>query len=532
MKSEAVFCSRAGLQSNVDEVLGPQGLRSMAHSKYRYVTRRVAGNKSRKPPGWYIQHLGKGIQGPYREEYQAAVAIAKILKVKVASLLRSKVKHVRGPNVTEDAAVSTYRYVTKHVIRGTTYWMAQPSRNRQKLFKDIKQAAAWSAMIRRVSMNSMLKGSKLHYRNQYQHRLAVVLRIYGQGSELPGDAAYLQSHAKAIGAIVKQEPAIEILDAQSKYGPSRDALAESWGSSLPWSKVRWSRVLRQYQPVSREDLRGLEIKYTAAKVHRAQHLLAVLRSTVQQVDGADFECWVTNCGRNVSHHSGFVPMLLRFEILQKVSKSTVPSLALGSTTGRRYQLRSDNLLAVLGKLCALIRLADAIEEKLPAVHGPRSCSAWSKAFQDLSQVVQDNPCPGMRDTTSYVPLWTMRALLLRRMWATGTRRLALDDSLWSDFAATFPDQKKMLSKVVVAETGLTCRNAMQRCKYKGPAELLTMYLCFLGTVDRTSTSFFIKHEAKLKKLRAIYKTDHLQNPVLLELLKIMKNGLKGSQVHG
>ena len=120
MKSEAVFCSRAGLQSNVDEVLGPQGLRSMAHSKYRYVTRRVAGNKSRKPPGWYIQHLGKGIQGPYREEDQAAVAIAKILKVKVASLLRSKVKHVRGPNVTEDATVSTYRYVTKHVIMAWT----------------------------------------------------------------------------------------------------------------------------------------------------------------------------------------------------------------------------------------------------------------------------------------------------------------------------------------------------------------------------------------------------------------------------
>ena len=99
--------------------------------------------------------------------------------------------------------------------------------------------------------------------------------------------------------------------------------------------------------------------------------------------------------------------------------------------------------------------------------------------------------------------------------------------MWSEFAATFPDQKKML-RCLIPRPGLTCRNAMQRCKYKGPAELLTMYLCFLGTVDRTSTSFFIKHEAKLKKLRAIYKTDHLQNPVLLELLKIMKNGLKGS----
>ena len=72
---------------------------------------------------------------------------------------------------------------------------------------------------------------------------AIRLRIHGQASEVPSDAAYLPSHAKAIGAIVEQEPAIEILDVQAKYGPSRDALAEAWTSSLPWSKVHWSEVL-------------------------------------------------------------------------------------------------------------------------------------------------------------------------------------------------------------------------------------------------------------------------------------------------
>ena len=47
--------------------------------------------------------------------------------------------------------------------------------------------------------------------------------------------------------------------------------------------------------------------------------------------------------------------------------------------------------------------------------------------------------------------------------------MALDDSLWSDFAATFPDQKKMLEKIVKAEPRLTCKKAIQRSKRKGPA---------------------------------------------------------------
>ena len=499
----------------------------MVHSKYRYVTCRIAGNRSRKRAGWYTQHPEAQIRGgPYQDEEEAAAALAKVLKVKVASLLRSQVPVVRGPEVTEDAAVSTYHFVTKRVMRGHTYWMAQPKRNRQKLFKDIKQAAEWTAKVRKVTLEALSKDSKLHNCNQYQRRLAVVLHIYGQGSEVPGDAAYLRSHAKAIGEIMKQEPAIEILDIQAKYGPSRDALAEAWKFSHPWSKVQWPHLRREYQLVSQKDLLDMERKHIGAIVCRAQRLLAVLRRSIRQVDGVDFTCWVTNCGRNVSHHSGFVPMLSRFKILKKVRRSTVPLLALGSTTGLRYQFRNDNLLEVLGMLCTLIRFADAGQEKVP--QGPRSCSTWSKAFHVLSKTVKDNPCPGMKDPKAYVALWTMRAMLLRRMYATGGTRLALDNSSWSDFATTFPDQKDMLGKLIQAEPGLTCRDAMQRSQYKGPPELLTMFLCFLGAADRTSTSFFLKHQAELEKLRASYKEEHLQNPVLKELLKIMKNRLKGS----
>ena len=93
----------------------------MVYSSYRYVTRRMPGNKSRKAPGWYVQGPGsKVVLGPFADELQAVASIAKTLNVKPADLLRP---WVQGPSVQEEAAASTYRYVTKRILQGATYWI-------------------------------------------------------------------------------------------------------------------------------------------------------------------------------------------------------------------------------------------------------------------------------------------------------------------------------------------------------------------------------------------------------------------------
>ena len=127
----------------------------MVHSLYRYVTRRLAGNKSRKAPGWYVQGPGsKLLQGPFEDEVRAVASIAKTLKVKPQSLLRSQ---VRGPRVQDEVAVSRFRYVTKRVLRGNTYWVGQPKKGRQKLFKDMGKAAKWVARQRKTSPENTIE---------------------------------------------------------------------------------------------------------------------------------------------------------------------------------------------------------------------------------------------------------------------------------------------------------------------------------------------------------------------------------------
>ena len=479
------------------------------------------------------------LRGPYEDELAAAKSIAKTLDVKLADLLRNPAPKSKVLNSILDGqeAVGKYKFVTKRVLRGKTYWVGQPKKGKQKMFAESVQAATWTAKQRKTTLKAMLKGKDLHRCQQYQHRLATIVQIYGSGSELPGDAAYLRQHARSMEAVVKEEPAMDILDVQSKYGPYRTHQTDIFKKTHSRSKVDGSKVLvekmqREYRAVSQSRLEAIATDYGKGTLLRAYLLLAVLRNAAAAVQGQDFTCWITNCGRNVSHHSGFVPLLLRFKVVRKVPRSSASALDLGSVTGRRYMLRTDNLIEVLTKLCKLIRLADAIQKLLSKVRGPWSCSSWCRAFHDLQKVVKRNPCPGMQNSTSYIPLWTMRAILLRRMWATGAASLRLDDCLFKDFASTFPDQKAMLHKIV--DYGLqrkqskTCREVLHASNYKGPPELMSMYLCFLKAVDRTSTSFFNKNFDLLQKTRAEYKVQHHQNPVLRELIKIARAKLRSS----
>ena len=132
----------------------------------------------------------------------------------------------------------------------------------------------------------------------------------------------------------------------------------------------------------------------------------------------------------------------------------------------------------------------------------------------------------MRNVTSYLPLWTIRAMLLRRMYQEGVTRLRADNSPWQEFASTFPDQKQMLSRVVRGPSsqvrGYSCVEALQHSKYHGPPELMAMYLCFVGAMEKVSTNFFANNYRRLLQARQHYKVKHKQNPVLMELVKLSR----------
>ena len=71
---------------------------------------------------------------------------AKQLHVRLESLKRGGGAHYdQGPEV------SNYRFLTRPVMHGSTYWVGQPGKLIQKLFKSLDEAATWVANQRKAS---------------------------------------------------------------------------------------------------------------------------------------------------------------------------------------------------------------------------------------------------------------------------------------------------------------------------------------------------------------------------------------------
>ena len=131
----------------------------------------------------------------------------------------------------------------------------------------------------------------------------------------------------------EEEPALEFLGIQDKYGPFRDALmrAASERSKVAYrSKTCRSKVSR------RKNVCGGR-RSMVGGLSRTLQLWAILRDALRASSKYDgkWDVWVTNCGRNVSHHSGFVPMCQRLHIIELTPNSNVNGF-FWSSAERKY----------------------------------------------------------------------------------------------------------------------------------------------------------------------------------------------------
>ena len=92
----------------------------------------------------------------------------------------------------------------------------------------------------------------------------------------------------------------------------------------------------------------------------------------------------------------------------------------------------------------------------------------------------------MTDPDSYLSKWTVRTLLLRRLWLTDRDRLRISPGTkWCDFVKTFPDQNDCAAKIagrVPRPASCTINEFLDHAglsKLIAP-ELLTMHLCLVG----------------------------------------------------
>lgn len=264
----------------------------------------------------------------------------------------------------DQKSVSEYMYVTKRVLRGQTYWMGQPRRNSQKIFKTQLEAAKFVAKVRCVSVNKLLKTKdKLFTGGTYCDRFKAILKVYSNGREGPGDLESWRQLSKVskVKQLFNREPAAELLSLLVKYDPFRKA---------------FHKALAGRSTVGR------------SKVARAEALRNALRkAAVATAANHDLSVWVRNCGRNVSHHSGLIAVLHRFHILQRATRKKNGCLKF-TEKGNVYTLKNTPAArkACIAKLQHVISFMDDV--KCSAVQGPRTCTQWCDAYDCLLEVAR------------------------------------------------------------------------------------------------------------------------------------------------
>jgi len=202
--------------------------------------------------------------------------------------------------------------------------------------------------------------------------LAALLRavqdVYNFTFDLPADLAAAVQQRRQAGSLFDEEPALELLSVQGKYGPWKTAL------HIAWCQTSGRRMSRQ-----ETSKRGVS--------HRVALLFRALSHACRLMANLDYKVWVNHWGRGVTHHSGFIPMLMRLRVIHKSGAKGRGSLCLGLGTGS-YRLASSARLTRLG---AWVAASDVIAQVLEANSTPRTLEDYWNVWQALEDRRQELP---------------------------------------------------------------------------------------------------------------------------------------------
>jgi hypothetical protein len=193
--------------------------------------------------------------------------------------------------------------------------------------------------------------------------------VYDYTFDLPADLASACQLRHQAGSLFDEEPALELLSRQGKYGPWKIAL------HMAWCKTSGRRTSRR-----KTSRRGVS--------SRVALLFRALSQACRLMANVDYKDWVDHWGRGVTHHSGFIPMSLRLQVIRKSAARDRGSLRLGLGSSNYYRLASSARLTRLG---AWVAASDVIAQVLEASSTPRTLEDYWNIWQALEARRQELP---------------------------------------------------------------------------------------------------------------------------------------------
>ena len=226
-----------------------------------------------KQCGWVVQWRGKTWGGFHATQTLAAKTLKDAMGL-------SSLRELPSSKRSMAAQRRTVRFKGVYWHKGI---QAYTTRNATgKTYKTAQAAAkATGAKKKGLKPDTILK------------RVQFIQRIYR--GVLPADGADLVERAPVLRQLVVQEPALEPLICQLKYGPWRSAVTRAWLQQASVQSPVWeSRTVQE----------------------RAACLHTVLVTAVQEISEVGVSrLWGRNCGRGVGRHSGGAPVLRHLGVI-------------------------------------------------------------------------------------------------------------------------------------------------------------------------------------------------------------------------
>lgn len=199
------------------------------------------------------------------------------------------------------------------------------------------------------------------------------------------------------------ESGLWLASIQGKYWPWKVALHQAWLAHRATNPQQWSPGVP-----------------TAS---RSARTVAVMVSATVAMDNVDYSVWVQHCGKNVCHHSGFLALLLRMDLLtaqlpaesQSLRVWTPVRLSVDGKTRHFIPPSPEGDTVILEHFSRYVAAADALRESLASP--PRTCLEWAGKVDALLAQMKVIKSRSFAGTRTYLPLWTFRTAAYARMQA-------------------------------------------------------------------------------------------------------------------
>ena len=428
---------------DVSRVHGVPGVRA-----YRYVYWH-AGRDC-----WVVRYKDGSFHSPFTSQADAVCHLRRVCQHKGCLLLMSGVEKLWRSSRSPRA--SKYRRVSWHKPNNCGGGGAWESRVHCTTQRHATELAAANSVVSELGLGSVAELRKSRAERCNAKIMVDRFTVFADllRDRYPEDLVSAYHHAEKSALMFRNNPALEVLSLQGKYGCWKDALHITWHTSYGDG----SRVLG------------------------VRDIYLVLEGALRRLHQVNTHIWSINCGRGVSHHSGFIPMLLRIGVLSRTRGVSRNALILGSLQSTYYLVPCAMESRVRSHLLQLLVASAAIFKPAPA---PTTCQEWHDRVQAMQQSASTYPTIGLSPTGArYLLPWLIRSKLLCDMHVSRVQGLQVSAGMTTEqFAPAFPDSKDWVGILAKHFQVSRIKDLFEKVGYKDRPELFTYYLCIIGSEE-------------------------------------------------